>query len=668
MTAPVKLLLFADTHLGFDSPERPLIEIRRRGEDFFANYQAVLDSARKKGVDLVVHGGDLFFRSRLPGSLVTRVYEKLHDFARATIPLCIVPGNHERSRLPQSLFVAHRHIHLFQHPGTIRLNLKGTDVALSGFPSHRGDIRREFSSLALRLLEEAETAPLRILCMHEVVEGAQVGPSDYTFREGRNVIRKSDIPAGFHAVLSGHIHRAQVLTCRPGGKGAPVPVIYPGSTERTSFAEKKERKGYFILTFFEQGGAWTLGEPEFHELPARPMVDLDISGGAGDRQLLIDEIREKAARLDENAIVRLTFEEESAVKLLTAATLRSLVPSSMNLEVRLPGEGAGAAARSIREQVENLPETPGVYLFLDRHGRVFYVGKSVNLKQRVRSYFSGRQAQERFKRQLGVTRVAFRTTATEFLALLLEDSLIKKYTPELNQKQKEFSAYRYLELTGDPFPCLLTSDAPAGRSRGVVFGPFGDHYFIDDLKELICRHFLIRRCTECEPYGCCVNHGMGLCSGPCAGSVSLEEYGTLAERARSFLQGEEGWLKGVLEEKMNRASEMLDFETAASLRDSLRFIGEFCRRQTFLARFATGGLLVCEPGPPAWSYLFNRGTLVRACRGRLDHCDAERHLQAARAPAVPGDPRHILDRGLLVYRRLKAGSASMVFSPFSTDR
>jgi DNA repair exonuclease SbcCD nuclease subunit len=110
----IRILLCADTHLGFDEPIRPRVERRRRGPDFFDNFQRVLDSARDRRVDLVVHGGDLFFRSRVPPAIVDRVYRMLLSFAGGGIPLLIVPGNHERSVLPQSLFLS--------HPDIIRLD------------------------------------------------------------------------------------------------------------------------------------------------------------------------------------------------------------------------------------------------------------------------------------------------------------------------------------------------------------------------------------------------------------------------------------------------------------------------------------------------------------------------------------------------------------------
>ena len=133
-------------------------------------------------------------------------------------------------------------------------------------------------------------ADAKLLMMHHAVEGARVGRfgmGDYTFTSAADVVRTADIPKGFTAILSGHIHRAQVLTRDLGGRPLPAPVLYPGSVERTSFAEKSERKGY--LTFaLEPSGA--LRGWRFHELPARPMVTIEL----GPRELARDNL---AARL-----------------------------------------------------------------------------------------------------------------------------------------------------------------------------------------------------------------------------------------------------------------------------------------------------------------------------------------------------------------------------------
>jgi DNA repair protein SbcD/Mre11 len=662
----ITILLFADTHLGFDYPLRPRVEKRRRGDDFFTNYEKVLDFAREQHVDLVVHGGDLFFRSLVPDIIVNRAYERLHEFATSGIPLFLVPGNHERSRLPRSLFVAHRNIKIFHDPLTYTEELKGARVALSGFPSFRGKIRGAFRSLVERFRAETGGADLKLLCMHEAVEGAQVGPSDYTFRQGDHVIRAADIPSGFHAILSGHIHRAQVLRCTSAERADSVPVIYPGSTERTSFAEKDETKGFYLLTFDHDQESWRLRGMEFKALHARPMIDIEIPESIEQEDALREEIKKRLAGIDEESIVRLSIKGEEAGRLATASLLRSAAPSSMNLELRMPRRDEGPSKRRLlMKKVESLPSRPGIYMFLDGRGRIFYIGKSVNIRNRVKSYFTGQQSRARFKRELPIDDIRFSATDSELLALILEDRLIKRHMPELNVKQKDFCQYQYLVITEAPFPGLATSDPAREPPPGRLFGPFGDHFFIDDLRDLICRNLGLRHCGDPMPVGRCMRCSAGLCSGPCFGEVSTIEYAAIVEKAAAFLQGDASSIAAVLEERMIRASESLDYEQAARHRETIRFVNSFCARQRFLSRFGREGLVIVEPGEGKMSYVFRGGMLIRACHHAITRNYAQEILHSGGAGEKERDPRHVLDRGNIVYRYLQQGGKEYYFLALS---
>ena len=135
----------------------------------------------------------------------------LVEVADHDVPVFIVPGNHERGQLPLQLWGVHPNIHVFNKPRTFRILKDGCRIALSGFPFTRR-ISGVFRDLVDQTAFRADEADLRLLCIHQTVEGSQVGPSDYTFRKGPDVIRGQDIPADFAAILCGHIHRGQVLT------------------------------------------------------------------------------------------------------------------------------------------------------------------------------------------------------------------------------------------------------------------------------------------------------------------------------------------------------------------------------------------------------------------------------------------------------------------------
>lgn len=234
MMDAVRILLLADTHLG-------------RERSRYLGVERALAPARVGNVDLVVHGGDLLYRSRVPPGLVLEALEPFLAVARNGVPVFLVPGNHERGRLPAPLFVCHPNLHVFHAPDTFVSEVRGIRVALSGFPFRREVGETAFARLVAATGWRGAAADLRFLCLHQAIEGAKVGPSDFTFRRGPDVIAGRSIPRGFGALLAGHIHRHQVLTQDLEGTPFPAPVFYPGATERTSFAERAEAKGYVVL-------------------------------------------------------------------------------------------------------------------------------------------------------------------------------------------------------------------------------------------------------------------------------------------------------------------------------------------------------------------------------------------------------------------------------------
>ena len=258
----VRVLFVSDTHIGLDWPTRPRVVRHRRGDDFFQNFERALEPARAGEVDVVVHGGDLLYRSRVPAWVAEAALVPLKRLASSGVPVLLVPGNHERGRIPYPLLADHEGLHVFDRPRSVVLNAGGVRVAFIGFP-YTHDIRRGFPQILAAASRQNTTADVRVLCLHHCVEGATCGPGNFTFRFGADVIRAADLPTDAAVVLSGHIHRHQVL--RPPGR---PPVIYPGSVERTSFAEALETKGFVVLQLTQAG----LGSFEFRPLPAKPMV------------------------------------------------------------------------------------------------------------------------------------------------------------------------------------------------------------------------------------------------------------------------------------------------------------------------------------------------------------------------------------------------------------
>ncbi len=335
----IRILFVADTHLGFDMPFRPRVIRRRRGSDFFANFERALKPAMMGKADLVVHGGDLFFRSRVPEALIDMAMAPLMNVAKRGIPVYVVPGNHERSRIPLNLWSIHPNLHIFDQAKTYLCEIGGIKLALAGFPFTR-NIQEAFNNLLSTTQYESVQCDIRVLCMHQTVEGAQVGPSDYTFRSGPDVIRGCDIPGNFSIVLSGHIHRAQLLTRDLKNRPLKTPVLYPGSVERTSFAERKEEKRFALIEVSPDGSSkGNLIDVQFVPLPTRPMVRVVLEGEGSSTEEIMAALRERILGLDPNSIVRVHLEgtiSEEAVQVFTAENLRRIAPPGMNVLVAFP--------------------------------------------------------------------------------------------------------------------------------------------------------------------------------------------------------------------------------------------------------------------------------------------------------------------------------------------
>jgi len=333
----LEVLLLADTHLGFDSPARPGVDRRRRGPDFFANTRRSLEAAVRGEVDLVVHGGDLLYRSKVSAGLVAAALEPLLEVADSGVPVFLVPGNHERSALPYPLLASHANLHVFDRPRTVVVTVRGVRTAVSGFPCERDGVRSRFVELVRSTGWRDHEADVRLLCLHQTVEGARV--QGYTFREGADVIRGRDIPGQFAAVLCGHIHRSQVLERDLAGRTLAAPVFYPGSVERTSLAERHEAKGFFTISVVpEPGGGGRVVDRVFHALPARPMCAVEVDATGLDAAALSRCLAGELSKLAPDAVVQVRIGgdlRQGAEAAFRASELRSLHPGTMTVAVRL---------------------------------------------------------------------------------------------------------------------------------------------------------------------------------------------------------------------------------------------------------------------------------------------------------------------------------------------
>ncbi|MEM6990614.1 MAG: exonuclease SbcCD subunit D [Myxococcota bacterium] len=325
--SPVRMLVVSDTHVGYDFPARPRSGRRVRGQDFVDNFQAALQPAHEGVVDIVVHAGDVFDHPEPSPAVADIAYGLLRAVAERGIPVVVIPGNHERARLPCPLLIMHQNIHRLDRARTVMLEVRGTSVAVGGFPYAR-KVRRVFPGLVRETRLQQTAADVKVLVVHHCIEGAKVSLPEggsFTFRDAPDVIATRDLPSYAAAVVSGHLHRHQVLR-----QGTPCPVVYGGSVERTAFAEMHETKGFVILTFDASEGGGELREVDFRALPARPMVRASIDP-EGD---VPAQAKRAIAAADPNAIVRLEVKGPTrSLPGLRAGVLRSLAPSTMNVHV-----------------------------------------------------------------------------------------------------------------------------------------------------------------------------------------------------------------------------------------------------------------------------------------------------------------------------------------------
>ena len=251
----------------------------------------------------------------------------------------------------------------------------------------------------------------------------------------------------------------------------------------------------------------------------------------------------------------------------------------------MPHHPGMAMQETLREKLKHLPADPGAYLMKDAHGEVIYVGKAASLRSRVRSYFQKGQAHEA-KVTIMLTKVQdvdWIVTDSEVEALMLECNLIKKHHPWYNVRLRDDKHYPYLCVTtSEPFPrVLVTRRVKADGNR--YFGPFADTQAMRESLRMIRRIFKIRNCnkrlTGEEQDRPCLNFHMGQCDTPCSGRIGREEYAQLVHDTCLFLEGRQDSLVDRLRGEMIQASDQLEFERAARLRDQVQAMTKVIERQ-----------------------------------------------------------------------------------------
>lgn len=240
----------------------------------------------------------------------------------------------------------------------------------------------------------------------------------------------------------------------------------------------------------------------------------------------------------------------------------------------------------ISEELKRLPQKPGVYLMKNDKGHIIYVGKAINLKNRVRQYFQSNKNLTAKTRAMVPQIVEFEyiVTDSELEALILECNLIKQHEPYYNIMLKDDKSYPYIKVTiQEEFPRIFITRR-LDKDKAKYYGPYTDGLAVKETVETLHKLFPIRKCKKNLPKEIgkerpCLNHHIGQCLAPCSGAIASDEYKEFIKDAMDFLEGKHDGIRKKMEAEMAEAAENMDYEKAAALRDKIRAVQSVAQKQ-----------------------------------------------------------------------------------------
>jgi len=272
-------------------------------------------------------------------------------------------------------------------------------------------------------------------------------------------------------------------------------------------------------------------------------------------------------------------------------------------------------ADELAEKLSHLPDKPGVYLMKDSHGRIIYVGKAVNLKNRVRSYFQASRGHSPKTLAL-VSRIAdleFIVTASEIEALILECNLIKKHRPKYNISLRDDKSFPYVKVTvNEPYPQVYVTRRVT-KDGARYFGPYTDAGAVHETIALVRRLFPLRTCRKLDAPRPCLQHHIKRCLAPCAGKVDEQTYGEMVRAVLLLLEGRSDDVVKELKRRMAAAAANLEFERAARLRDQVAAVEKVIEKQNIVTGAGDQdavGLARSAAGTCAQVFFIRSGKLV----------------------------------------------------------
>ncbi|MCI9005189.1 MAG: excinuclease ABC subunit UvrC [Lachnospiraceae bacterium] len=240
----------------------------------------------------------------------------------------------------------------------------------------------------------------------------------------------------------------------------------------------------------------------------------------------------------------------------------------------------------IQEELKKLPQKPGVYIMHDAKDAIIYIGKAVSLRNRVRQYFRPSHNEGLKKEQMvrQIERFEYIITDSELEALILECNLIKEHRPKYNTMLRDDKSYPYIRVTlGEDFPRVLFSHQMK-KDKSRYFGPYTSGSAVKETIELLRKLYALRTCRRSLPKDIgkerpCLNYHIHQCMAPCQGFISKEDYRQRIDQAIAFLNGNYQPILKELEQKMQEASEAMNFEKAIEYRDLVRAVQQIAQKQ-----------------------------------------------------------------------------------------
>lgn len=226
---------------------------------------------------------------------------------------------------------------------------------------------------------------------------------------------------------------------------------------------------------------------------------------------------------------------------------------------------------TLQKKLELLPDNPGCYLYKDNIGEIIYVGKAKNLKNRVKSYFTGSHNKKTQTLVSKIEDLEYIIVNSEKEALLLENNLIKKYRPYFNIRLKDDKSYPYLVITKEEHPRLLMTRKYKKNNKNIYFGPYVDIKSAMEVKKILDKVYPLRKCNPVEKRPC-MYYQIGECIGPCAKKITPDEYKTQINKIKSFLTGNTKEILEDLNNKMQDHVQNLEFEAAGQIHSYIKSI------------------------------------------------------------------------------------------------